>query len=100
MKIMNTTKGDIERAIKDLSTEELKVFHSALTNGMFKECSTKELIALYYVIKNEVDRRIKLHVARLEKKHPEWVDTAYLDVEAMDYSDIKFNALDEYENAR
>ena len=100
MKIMNTTMGDIKRSLKDLSSYELRGFNSALTDGMFKECSTKELTALYDMIANEVNRRVNLHVARLKREHPEWIDTFYLDVEAMDPSDIKFDALEEYENAR
>lgn len=88
-----------EGALMRLPTEELRAFHDALLNRALKEGCTKELRALHYAVANEVDRRIKFHIARLEKEHPEWIDTFYLDVEAMDPSEIKFDALHEYENA-
>ena len=88
-----------EGPLKGLSTEELRAFHDALLNRALKEGCTKELRALHDAVADEVDRRIRLHVARLEKEHPEWIDTFYLDVEAMDPSEIKFDALHEYENA-
>ena len=94
----NTMKAT-ECALKRLSTEELRALHDALFNPTFKKGCVKEMGELYYAIKNEVDRRIRLHVARLEREHPEWIDTFYLDVEAMDSSEIKFDALHEYENA-
>lgn len=99
VKTLTKTMKVMEGALKRLPTEELRAFHDALLNRAIKEGCTKELRALHYAVKNEVDRRIRLHVARLEREHPEWIDTFYLDVEAMDPSEIKFDALHEYENA-
>lgn len=99
IKTRTKTMKATECALKRLSTEELRALHDALFNPTFKKGCVKEMRDLYYAIKNEVDRRISIHVARLEREHPEWIDTFYLDVEATDPSDIKFDALHEYENA-
>ena len=99
VKKFTKTMKATECALKRLSTEELRALHDALFNPTFKKGCVKEMRELYYAIKNEVDRRIRLHVARLEREHPEWIDTFYLDVEATDPSEIKFDALHEYENA-
>ena len=99
VKTRTKTMKATECALKRLSTEELRALHDALFNPTFKKGCVKEMRELYYAIKNEVDRRIRLHVARLEREHPEWIDTFYLDVEATDPSEIKFDALHEYENA-
>ena len=99
IKTRTKTMKATECALKRLSTEELRALHDALFNPTFKKGCVKEMRELYYAIKNEVDRRIRLHVARLEREHPEWIDTFYLDVEATDPSEIKFDALHEYENA-
>ena len=99
VKTRTKTMKATECALKCLSTEELRALHDALFNPTFRKGCVKEMRELYYAIKNEVDRRIRLHVARLEREHPEWIDTFYLDVEATDPSEIKFDALHEYENA-
>ena len=99
IKTLTKTMKVTEGALRGLSTEELRAFHDALLNRALKEGCTKALRALHYAVADEVDRRIRFHVARLEREHPEWVGTFYLDVEAMDPSEIKFDALHEYENA-
>lgn len=99
IKTRTETMKVTECALKRLSTEELRALYDALFNPTFNKGCAKEMRELYYAIKNEVDRRIRLHVARLEREHPEWIDTFYLDVEATDPSEIKFDALHEYENA-
>ena len=99
VKTLTKTMKITESALRGLSAEELRAFHDALYDRVLNEGCTNELRALHYAVADEVDRRIKLHIARLEKEHPEWVGTFYLDVEAMDPSDIKFDALHEYENA-